>query len=205
MLKLCPWSGWRRCLKKAEPIRLGYKIVQSFLLTNADANQDRCVWCNAIVDFGDATLLKLTHQWHDFRPNLSCLPDTFDPCTTESHWGSFGCLGRCIEADSSWMERPMRSRCLHQTNFSARRLHNTSFSSERCPKPSCHPKSVWNPCWLKKLITRFDNPTWPTLFWRFIDFCSWVLRMSRKSFLKVIAAMPTAISTMKIIPKRTAN
>lgn len=53
--------------------------------------------------------------------------------------------------------------------------------------------------------TLFHNPTWPTLFWRFIDFCNWVFRMSRKSFLKVRAAMPTAISTMKIIPNKTAN
>lgn len=44
-----------------------------------------------------------------------------------------------------------------------------------------------------------------TLFWRVIDFCNWTLRISRKSFLKVMAAIPTAISTMKMMPKRKAN
>lgn len=56
-----------------------------------------------------------------------------------------------------------------------------------------------------KLVTRFHNPTWLTLLWRLIDFCNWSFNMSFKSFLKVSAAIPTAISMMKIAANRTAN
>ena len=123
---------------------------------------------------------KLT-KWSSFEAILSLIIDILRSAAT--CWYSWG--------SSIVLVKPM-SRSIDSATH--------HFSLDRVP---CHDVVLL----LVNLFldTHFNLKLQLTLFCRFIDFCSWVLRMSRKSFLNVMAAIPTAISTMKIIPKRKAN
>lgn len=197
---------WMKAMPEIDVIRFCETFRATLSrLTNANADQNRSIWGDSIVNLVDATLLqskKNVKLRAIERSTCSTLPDTCDPCTKERHSGSSWSLDRCIAVGSNSLECPKPCRCWCRTNFSVHRFRSTSFSSEWCPKPSCLPAI----CFVSLTsCTQFIASTWPTLFWRPIDFDSWVFKMSRKSFLNVIAAMPTATSRMKIIPSSTAN
>lgn len=105
MPKLFPWFEWTRFLER-ELLQNVY--WQSVELTYANANQNRSIWCDSIVNFADAAILKNQQFRIAQSAAMADLPDRVDPYTTGPHSGSFESPDRYTAVGSNWPECPVR-------------------------------------------------------------------------------------------------